>query len=299
MSPSSATHVAIVGGAGYIGRALARALSPEFTVASLDKSAQISGIGGVRADLACPHGVGVLRRILTGKEGVTIIVASGLFPRRPNERNGLKFLDFGEDLKIVRNLGALGAELDASLVFLSSLPVGRRGDGAWVGELHPYFEAKSRAEELLRESGVTHLILRLARVIGLTETDVPELPGDLVSSWLTSLLKAERVRVGRPGAASPYLHIADLCLYLRDTLRSATRQPSVVELGSPDVISTSRMFDIVLEESSARVSGEQLDFFDWNGRVLRPPLSSPVHTCARDAVRSAAQEYVGWMRGAR
>ena len=155
--------VALAGGSGFIGRAIARRLlasgqttvrvltrDPESARAKLD----LAGVEFVRADIAQPAS---LKDALAGANTIVDAIQFDGYPVE-NPRRGLTFerIDYGGAVALVDAAKQAGVE---QFIYIS-------GAAADENSAHSGFRAKGRAERAIRESGLTYTIFRPSLVYG-------------------------------------------------------------------------------------------------------------------------------------
>ena len=158
-----AKTVALAGGSGFIGRAIARRLlaaggikvrvltrNPEKARAHLD----LPGVDFVRADIAQPTS---LTEALQGAETIVDAIQFDGYPVE-NPSRGLTFekIDYGGAVTLIEASKRAGVQ---QFIYIS-------GAAADESSTHPAFRAKGRAERAIRESGLTYTIFRPSLVYG-------------------------------------------------------------------------------------------------------------------------------------
>ena len=158
--------VAIAGGSGFIGRAIARRLGAMTATRvrvlsrNLERArARLSGLNAefVAADVTNPAS---LASALTGATAVVGAMQFDGFPVE-NPSRGLTFdrVDYGGTVALLEAAKQAGV---AQYVYIS-------GAAADESSSHPAFRAKGRAERAVRESGIAYTILRPSLVYGLED----------------------------------------------------------------------------------------------------------------------------------
>jgi uncharacterized protein YbjT (DUF2867 family) len=236
-----AKTVALAGGSGFIGRAIARRLvqgggvkvrvltrNPEKARAQLD----LPGVEFVSADIGQPAS---LKNAL---RGVNTIVDAIQFDGYPveNPSRGLTFerIDYGGAVVLID--AAKHADVQ-QLIYIS-------GAAADENRTHPGFRAKGCAERAIRESGLTYTIFRPSLVYG---------PEDKVVSGLAKALRFAPV-FGVPGTGrqkvQPVL-VDDLAACVMLALSGRGRN-GIYEIGGPDLMTFDEMMRIIMDASGHR-----------------------------------------------
>ena len=181
-----AKTVALAGGSGFIGRAIARRLiavgglkvrvltrNPDKARAQLD----LPGVEFVNADVAEPAS---LKDALQGADTIVDAIQFDGYPVE-NPSRGLTFerVDYGGTVALIDAAKQAGVE---QFIYIS-------GAAADENSTHPAFRAKGRAERAIRESGLTYTIFRPSLVYG---------PEDKVVNGLARALRFAPV-FGVPG----------------------------------------------------------------------------------------------------
>ena len=230
--------VAIAGGSGFIGRAIARRLSslPGTRVRILSRNPDQA-----RAQITIPNAefvkgdVTVSASLRDALAGATTVVNATQFDGYPveNPSRGLTFerVDFAGTVAL---LDAAKAENVAQFIYIS-------GAAADETSLHPGFRAKGLAERAIRESGLTYTIFRPSLVYG---------PEDKV---LNGFVKAMRLApiFPVPGTGQQKVQpvlVDDLaaCVALALTGKGANES---YDVGGPDLITFDEMMKAVMEAS--------------------------------------------------
>jgi len=233
--------VALAGGSGFIGRAIARRLlagggikvrvltrDPGKARAQLD----LPGIEFVPADIEQPSSLAEALR------GVNTVVDAIQFDGYPieNPRRGLTFerIDYGGVVALIDAAKQAGVE---QFIYIS---------GAAVDEnsAHPAFRSKGRAERAIRESGLAYTIFRPSLVYG---------PEDKVVNGLARALRFAPV-FGVPGTGrqkvQPVL-VDDLAACVMLAVSGRGRN-GTYEVGGPDLMSFDEMMRIIMDASGHR-----------------------------------------------
>jgi uncharacterized protein YbjT (DUF2867 family) len=236
-----AKTVALAGGSGFIGRAIARRLlagggikvrvltrNPEKARAKLD----IPGIEFVRADIAEPAS---LKDALKGANAIVDTIQFDGYPVE-NPRHGFTFerIDYGG---VVAFVGAAKEAGVRQFIYVS-------GAAADENSSHPGFRAKGRAERAIRESGLTYTIFRPSLVYG---------PEDKVVNGLARAIRFAPV-FGVPGTGrqkvQPVL-VDDLAACVMLAVLGRGRN-GTYEIGGPDLMTFDEMMQIIMDASGHR-----------------------------------------------
>jgi len=155
--------IAIAGGSGFIGRAIARRLSamPDIRVRGMTRAPErarqhldLPNLEWVRAEVTEPA------TLPNALKDATAIVNAVQFEGYPveNPKKGLTFerVDLGGTLALLEAAKKVGVE---QFVYIS-------GAAANENATHPAFRAKGRAERAIRESGLAYTIFRPSLVYG-------------------------------------------------------------------------------------------------------------------------------------
>ncbi len=233
--------VALAGGSGFIGRAIARRLlagggitvrvltrNPEKARAQLD----LAGVQFVSADIEQPAS---LKDALAG---VSTIVDAIQFDGYPveNPGRGLTFerIDYGGALALIDAAKQAGV---AQFIYIS-------GAAADENSAHPAFRAKGRAERAIRESGLSYTIFRPSLVYG---------PEDKVVNGLARALRYAPV-FGVPGTGrqkvQPVL-VDDLAACVMLAVSGRGRN-GTYDIGGPDLMTFDEMMRIIMDASGHR-----------------------------------------------
>jgi len=178
--------VALAGGSGFIGRAIARRLiavgglkvrvltrNPDKARAQLD----LPGVEFVNANIAEPAS---LKEVLQGADTIVDAIQFDGYPVE-NPSRGLTFerVDYGGTVALIGAAKQAGVK---QFIYIS-------GAAADENSTHPAFRTKGRAERAIRESGLTYTIFRPSLVYG---------PEDKVVNGLARALRYAPV-FGVPG----------------------------------------------------------------------------------------------------
>ncbi len=268
-----AKTVAIAGGSGFIGRAIARRLAAigEIKVRVLTRNPDLArerlelpGIEFVRSDIA---NAATLKDSLVGASAIVDAVQFDGYPIE-NPRRGLTFerIDYGGTVALIAAAKQAGV---LQFIYIS-------GAAADEYSTHPGFRAKGRAERVIRESGLTYTIFRPSLVYG---------PEDKVVNGLARALRFAPA-FGVPGTGrqkvQPVL-VDDLAACVALAVSGRGRNQTY-DIGGPELMTFDEMMLIIMDASGHR----RLLFHIPEGimravgglleKLPKPPLS-------RDAVR--------------
>jgi uncharacterized protein YbjT (DUF2867 family) len=233
--------VALAGGSGFIGRAIARRLlaSGEIRVRVLSRNPEmararrdLAGVEFVRADIGQPAS---LKDALHGANTIVDAVQFDGYPVE-NPRRGLTFerIDYGGVISLIDAAKQAGVD---QFIYIS-------GAAADENSTHPAFRAKGRAERAIRESGLTWTIFRPSLVYG---------PEDKVVNGLACALRFAPV-FGVPGTGrqkvQPVL-VDDLAACVMLAVSGRGRN-ATYEIGGPDLMTFDEMMRIIMDASGHR-----------------------------------------------
>jgi uncharacterized protein YbjT (DUF2867 family) len=233
--------VAIAGGSGFIGRAIARRLSriPDLRVRVMSRSPERAkqrlaapNLEFVRAEVTDPE---TLKAALEGADAVINAVQFEGYPVE-NPKRGLTFerVDYGGTVALVEAAKSAGTR---HFVYIS-------GAAADEQSSHPGFRAKGRAERAIRESGLTFTIFRPSLVYG---------PEDQVLNTFAKALRFAPI-FAVPGTGlqkvQPVL-VDDLAECVALALGGKGRN-GTFEIGGPDLMTFDEMMWIVMDLSGRR-----------------------------------------------
>jgi uncharacterized protein YbjT (DUF2867 family) len=264
--------VAIAGGTGFIGRAIARRIAaiPMTRVRILSRNPDKA-----RTKLKLPNiefvqgDVTLSASLRDAVAGATTIVNATQFDGYPieNPARGLTFerIDFGGTRALLEAAKSAGV---GQFIYVS-------GAAADESSSHPAFRAKGLAERAIRESGLTYTIFRPSLVYG---------PEDKV---LNGFAKALRLTIvfpvpgtGRQKVQPVFVDDLAACIVLALNGKGAN---GTYELGGPDLMSFDEMMRLVMDVTGVRrpimhVPEGLMRTFGAIGEMLPKPLLS------RDAV---------------
>jgi uncharacterized protein YbjT (DUF2867 family) len=234
--------VALAGGSGFIGRAIARRLleSGGIKVRVLSRNPEkararrdLAGVEFVRADIGQPAS---LKDSLQGANTIVDAIQFDGYPVE-NPRRSLTFerIDYGGAVALIDAAKQAGVD---QFIYIS-------GAAAEENSTHPAFRAKGRAERAIRESGLTWTIFRPSLVYG---------PEDKVVNGLTRALRFAPVVFGVPGTGrqkvQPVL-VDDLAACVM--LAVSGRGPNATyEIGGPELMTFDEMMRIIMDASGHR-----------------------------------------------
>ncbi len=236
--------VAIAGGSGFIGRAIARRLAamPDIRVRAMSRSPErarerlnlpnLANLEWVRAEVTEPS------TLPNALQGAHTIVSAVQFEGYPveNPKKGLTFerVDLGGTVALLEAAKKVGVE---QFVYIS-------GASADENASHPGFRAKGRAERAVRESGLAYTIFRPSLVYG---------PGDKVMNGFAKLAKFAPV-FGVPGTGrqkvQPVL-VDDLAACVAMAINGKGRN-ATFDIGGPDLMTFDEMIRIMMEVTGRR-----------------------------------------------
>jgi len=236
-----AKTVALAGGSGFIGRAIARRIlasgetrvrvltrNPEEARAQLD----LPRVEFIRADIGQPASLKDALR------GATTIVDAIQFDGYPveNPRRGLTFerIDYGGAVALIDAAKQAGVQ---QFIYIS-------GAAADENSTHPGFRAKGRAERAIRESGLTYTIFRPSLVYG---------PEDRVVNGLARAIRFAPV-FGVPGSGRQKVQpvLVDNVAACVTLAVSGRGRNGTYEIGGPDLMSFDEMMRIIMDASGHR-----------------------------------------------
>ena len=233
--------VALAGGSGFIGRAIARRViagggikvrvltrNPESARARLD----IHGVEFVAADISQPAS------LKDALKDVSTIVDAIQFDGYPveNPRRGLTFerIDYGGTVALIAAAKQAGV---GQFIYIS-------GAAADENSTHPAFRAKGRAERAIRESGLAYTIFRPSLVYG---------PEDKVVNGLVRAIRFAPI-FGVPGTGrqkvQPVL-VDDLAACVMLAVSGRGRN-GTYDVGGPDLMTFDEMMRIIMDASGHR-----------------------------------------------
>jgi uncharacterized protein YbjT (DUF2867 family) len=219
------TKIVVVGGTGFIGRHVSRALlddGHDVTVMGRDPGAVpgiplLSGANATRGDVTDPSS---LTGTLEGADGMVMAIT---FPNYPMElpRKGLTFERY--EAEGARNL--LDEAKRAGVrrfLFVSGAGADSKSDKSW-------YRAKGLAEEAIRDSGIDYVIIRPSWIYG---------PGDKSVNRMVKMVRLSPVvpRLGvRPQRIQP-LYVGDFAEAVRRAFARDDAWNKTYEIGGPQVM---------------------------------------------------------------
>jgi NADH dehydrogenase len=233
--------IAIAGGSGFIGRAIARRLTtmPGFRLRALSRSPgrakerlDLPNLEFVRAEVTEPAS---LAPALSGAEAVVNAVQFEGYPVE-NPKRGLTFdrVDYGGTVALLEAAKQVGAN---RFIYIS-------GAAADENATHPGFRAKGRAERAIRESGLAYTIFRPSLVYG---------PEDKVLNNFARLLRLVPV-FAVPGTGNQKVQpvlVDDLAACVALALSGKGRN-GTYEVGGPDLMTFDEMMRVVMDVTGRR-----------------------------------------------
>ena len=233
--------VAIAGGSGFIGRAIARRLVaiPELRVRAMSRSPErarqrldLPNLEWVRAEVTDPAS---LPNALQGAHSIVSTVQFEGYPVE-NPKKGLTFerVDFGGTVALLEAAKKVGG---AQFVYIS-------GAAADENATHPGFRAKGRAERAIRESGLAYTIFRPSLVYG---------PEDKVMNGFARLLKFSPA-FGVPGTGQQKVQpvlVDDFAACVALAITGKGRN-GTFDIGGPDLMTFDQMIRTLMEVTGRR-----------------------------------------------
>jgi uncharacterized protein YbjT (DUF2867 family) len=233
--------IAIAGGSGFIGRAIARRLAaiPGLRVRVLSRNPERARrrLGDIQADFVRADTTDPAT-ITPAIDGAATVVCAVQFDGYPveNPRRGLTFERI--------DLGATVALLEAAQKTAASRFIYISGAAADENSTHPGFRAKGRAERAIRESGLTYTIFRPSLIYG---------PEDAVINNLARALRFVPL-LGVPGTGKQKLQplfVEDLAACV--ALAIAGRGPNrIYEIGAPEVMTFDDLVRLIMDITGHR-----------------------------------------------
>lgn len=230
--------VAIAGGSGFIGRAIARRLAatPEIKVRVLTRNPDaararldLPGVECVRGDIADPA---TLKDSLAGASSIVDAVQFDGYPIEDPSR-GLTFerIDYGGAVALIAAAKQAGVE---QFIYVS-------GAASDENSAHPAFCAKGRAERAIRASGLTYTIFRPSLVYGRE---------DKVVNGLARAIRFAPV-MGVPGTGRQLVQpvlVDDLAACVALAVSGRGRNQSY-DIGGPDLMTFDEMMKVIMDAS--------------------------------------------------
>lgn len=233
--------VAVAGGSGFVGGAIARALASRGhrVVVLSHRAAARSGSGTPEpferrsADVTRPE---TLATVLAGVDALVISLA---FRNSPIEapRRGQTFDRIDADGTVALAAAAQAAGV-GRIVYIS-------GAGAAVDAPRHWFRAKWRAEEAVRSSGIVYTILRPSWVYGPGDRSLNRFLG--MGRWLPFI---PQIGNGRQLLAPVF--VDDMGALVADSLASAAADNATLEVGGPQTLTMDQIIRTALRVSHRR-----------------------------------------------
>jgi NDP-hexose 4-ketoreductase len=161
-------------------------------------------------------------RPLAGRHPDTVVLAAGV-----SWASGTSDEDFAREAALLREVAKRCLDTGRRLLFFSTAATGMYGlaegpgrEDTPVTPCTPYGAHKLALEELLRESGADHLILRLGHLVG------PDQPEHQLLPTLVRQLRQGTVRVHR-GAARDLIDVGDVITVIDHLLATDLRAETV------------------------------------------------------------------------
>jgi uncharacterized protein YbjT (DUF2867 family) len=233
--------IAIAGGSGFIGRAIARRLSamPDIRVRGMTRAPErarqhldLPNLEWVRAEVTEPA------TLPNALKTATAIVNAVQFEGYPveNPKKGLTFerVDLGGTLALLEAAKKVGVE---QFVYIS-------GAAANENATPPAFRAKGRAERAIRESGLAYTIFRPSLVYG---------PEDKVMNGFARLLKLSPA-FGVPGTGQQKVQpvlVDDLAACVAMAITGKGRN-ATFDVGGPELMTFDEMIRTLMEVAGRR-----------------------------------------------
>ena len=232
--------VALAGGSGFIGRAIARRLVAggiNVRVLTRDsdsarKRLNLPGVEFAGVDIRLPA---MLQQALRGADAIVDSIQFDGYPVE-NPRRGLTFerVDYGGVVALIDAAKQVGVD---RFIYIS-------GAAADADSKHPGFRAKGRAELAIRSSGLAYTIFRPSLVYG---------PEDKVVNGLAKALRFAPI-FAVPGTGQQKVQpvlIDDLAACVMLALSGRGRN-GIYEIGGPDLMTFDEMMRVVMDASGHR-----------------------------------------------
>jgi NADH dehydrogenase len=223
-------RVFVTGGSGFIGSRLLRALVQHgYSVAALDRSGRIRERAGlsppsrvVPGDLLEPE---TYRAALASADVVVHLAAS---TGRASSEEHQRTIALGTE-SLLRECGAAGVQ---RLLFVSSIATTFEDQSGY-----PYAQAKVRAERAVATSGVPHLILRPAMVLG---------PGSPILEALSTLATLPLIPVFGDGRTPVQpVFVDDVVAFILTVLEGDLFANQIVEIGGPETVPIEELLQVI------------------------------------------------------
>lgn len=234
--------ILVAGGTGFVGSGIVRELASRGKAVRV-MSRRAEGVArrfpgldveGVAGDVGNPES---LARVVEGAETVIGCVQFSGFPME-NPRHGLTFEEVDErgTVRLVEGARRAGVK---RYIYLS-------GAGADPDARYHWLRAKARAEAAVRESGITHVILRPSWIYG---------PGDRSLNRMLNLARrlpfAPIVGDGSRQRLQPAF-IDDVAGVVADSAELAAADNQTFEVGGPEVLTMDEVVRTALEVMGKR-----------------------------------------------
>lgn len=260
-------RVAVAGGTGFVGGAIASALHEQGDAVTVlthrpDRASATlpDGIVVRRAD------VSDARSLPDALRGADALVISLAFPNSPMESPRLgRTFEAVDAVGTERLVAAAAAAGVGHIIYIS-------GAGAAPNATRAWFRAKWRAETAVRASGIPYTIIRPTWVYGPRDVALNRFLG--FARWLPFVPLTGN---GRQLLAPVFVN--DVARLAADSLRDDAARDQVFELGGPDTLTMREIVQVALRESRLRrfllpAPAIALKLAAWPLRILpRPPLT--------------------------
>jgi uncharacterized protein YbjT (DUF2867 family) len=264
--------VAVAGGTGFVGGAIARelALRGHRVVVLTHRNTSVESSSAIErrpVDVTRPDG---LEAALAGVDALVISLA---FRNSPIEapRRGQTFerVDAGGTVALTNAAKAVGI---ARIVYLS-------GAGAAPDALRHWFRAKWRAEEAVRGSGIRYTIFRPSWIYGPGDRSLNRFLG--FARWLPFI---PQIGNGRQIVAPVF--IDDMGRLVADALETAAADNATLEVGGPETVT---MDEVV--RTALLVSGRRRPILHAPVLLMKA-LTSPLTLLPSPPMRPSAIDFV-------
>lgn len=281
--------VIIFGSSGYIGSAIMRGLSSHENIVGIDRTRGDDAT--LQSDLDRPAWLEMVSHSLRSSDSVCIICAAGFFPK-VSQRKNLTAKHFEADVRTIENLVSLKGVQPIRVLYLSTLPLSQPHSVSLNGALAAYFDARLLCESLLSKNASTLFsvtIIRLAKVIGGVPNCQLSSDQDSVAWLLSQLLNVHELELPDPGAVVPFTYLPDLVEWIMRWLSArGSSSQGILELGSPDVLSFSKMASIIKLKIGSACA---LKYRSEAGPLLLPPTGNHLSRSAEEIVELTSIDY--------